>query len=184
MSTQATAKAARGYARNGRDELILIDSGLKADRIYLEGRGFETLARINMRPGELLATVGGLRALGDSQRDIIEAARRFHDAGAAVLDIETGWRSDQRGAEMLDRALMRLRGERVMPEGKAAAMQAKSVKARIGDRMPRRQAAMIWKDPRLTIGEAIAQMPGWSARTAYALLGPRGLPVGPRGRKD
>ncbi len=182
MDAMASAKPTRGYARNEREELILVAAGLKPDRVYREGRGAETIDRVHMRAGELLATVGGLRALGDSRRDIVEAVRRLHDQGAAVLDVETGFRSDRRGAEMLDRALAKLMGERVMPPGKAVAMQAKSLKARIGHRMPEREALKHWRDPRLTIGEAIQLMTGWSARTAYEHLGPRGLPAGPRGK--
>ncbi len=73
-------------------------------------------------------------------------------------------------------------GRPIMPPGKAVAMQAKSLKARIGHRMPEREALKHWRDPRLTIGEAIQLMTGWSARTAYQHLGPRGLPAGPRGK--
>jgi hypothetical protein len=184
MATKANAKAQRGYARNARDEAILIGSGLKTSAVYLEGRGSETLGRIRMRPGELLATVQGLRALGDSRRDIVAAVKHIHSQGAAVLDIDTDERSDRNGVEMLDRALARLKNERIMPPGKAEAMQVKSVKARTNGRLPDRQALTIWHNPRLTIGEAIEQMPGWSARAAYMRLGKRGLPVGPRGRKD
>lgn len=182
MNAKAIARAHRGYARNARDEAILISSGLKAETIYLEGRGSETLGRIRMRAGELLATVHGLRALGDSQRDITVETRRLHEMGAAVLDIDTGHRSDRNGVDMLDAALRKLRAERVMPEGKAQMMQRKSVKARIGDRMPKREAMTHWRDPRLTTGEALLRMPGWTKRTAYHDLGPRGLPVGPRGK--
>lgn len=178
------AIANRGYARNERERLILVDAGLSDDHIYMEGRGSEALDRIRMRQGELLGTVGGLRALGDSRRDIVAAVQHFHEMGAAIIDVMTGRRSDQHGAEMLDRALTRLRGELVMPEGKAAAMQARSVRARVGGRMPRRQALAIWRDPKLTIGEAIKRMTGWSARTAYTLLGKRGLPSGRMGKKE
>jgi len=72
-------------------------------------------------------------------------------------------------------------GRPIMPPGKAESMQAKSVAARIGKRMPERQALTIWRDPNLTIGEAIKRMPGWSPRTAYLRLGKRGLPTGRRG---
>jgi hypothetical protein len=173
------AIAQRGYARNERDELLLLSLGLNSERIYLEGRGAETLDRIIMRQGELLATVGGLRALGNSRRDIVAATRRVHDMGAAVLDIETMARSDQRGAEMLDRAIADLNGELSMRPGQAREMQRKSVRSRIGDRMSQREAMKHWRDPRLSNGEAIRRMPGWSVRTAYMKLGKRGLPCGP-----
>lgn len=167
-----------GYARNERDESIMIDYGIDSARIWLEGRGSESLARINMRSGEILATVSGLRSLGDSRQAIMAALARIHGAGASVLDLSTGRRSDHAGAEMLDHALARIRGERVMPPGKAVAMQLKSAVARVGNRMPERHALAIWRDPCLTTGEAIARMPGWSARTAYVRLGKRNLPTG------
>ncbi len=178
------AIAHRGYARNERERLILMDAGVTDDHIYLKGRGAESLARITMRQGELLATVGGLRALGDSRHDIVAEVRRFREMGAAILDIETKWRSDQQGAEMLDRALARLRGEITMPPGKAQDMQAKSVRARLGKRMPQREALTYWRDPRLATGEAIKRMTGWSTRTAYVKLGKRGLPSGRMSKRD
>ncbi len=158
-----------------------MDFGLKPERVYLEGRGAEALGRIRMRSGEVLATVGGLRALGDSRQAIMAELARIHGGGASVLDVATSQRSDHNGAEMLDATLRRLRGESVMPPGKAETMQAKSVKARVGGRMPDRQAITVWRDPNLTIGEALQRMPGWSSRSAYVRLGKRGLPVGPRG---
>ncbi len=74
-------------------------------------------------------------------------------------------------------------GRPIMPPGKAEAMQRKSVAKRTEGRIPKREAMGYWRDPRLTIGEAIERMPGWSARAAYMRLGKRGLPVGPRGGK-
>lgn len=161
-----------------------MDAGLPDEHIYMHGCGVEALGRIKMREGERLATVGGLRALGDSRHDIVAAVQHFHKMGAIIVDVMTGRRSDQHGVEMLDRALARLKGELVMPEGKAQAMQAKSVRARVGDRMPQRQAMVIWRDPKLTIGEAVKRMTGWSARTAYMRLGKRGLPRGRLGKKE
>ena len=178
------AIAQRGYCRNERERLILVDAGLPDEHLYLEGRGAESLDRIKMKPGELLATVGGLRALGDSRRDIVAAAQHIHKMGAAILDVMTGHRSDQHGVDMLDRALARLRGELVMPVGQAESMQAKSVRARIGKRMAMREAMKFWRDPRLTTGEAIKRMSGWSARTAYLRLGKRGLPSGRLGNMN
>src|SRR5262245_42164081 len=115
-----------GYARNEREEAILAHFGVDPDRIWLEGRGAERLGRINMREGEILATVGGLRPLGDSRQEIVAQEERIRAVGAVILDVTNGLRSDQAGVFMLDAALRRLRGERVMPPGKAAAMQLKS----------------------------------------------------------
>ena len=174
--------AQRGYCRNERERLILLDVGMPDHRIYLEGRGAESLDRIMMRQGELLATVGGLRPLGNSRHEIVAQVVRIRKMGAAIIDVETKQRSDRHGAEMLDRALARIKGEITMPPGKAETMQRKSVRSRIGDRMPMRQALAIWRDPKLTTGEAIKRMTGWSARTAYLRLGKRGLPSGRLGK--
>src|SRR5262245_65246201 len=84
-----------GYARNEREEAILTDFGIDPDRIWLEGRGSETIGRVNMRQGEILATVGGLRPLGNSHRDIVAQEERIRRAGAVVLDVTSGLRSDQ-----------------------------------------------------------------------------------------
>lgn len=178
----AKAPATRAYARNTREEAILVQSGMTPGAIYLEGRHGETLGRIRMRAGELLATVGGLRPLGGNRRDIVAAVTGLHAMGAAVLDIASGQRSDRDGVVMLDAALRAIRGESVMPPGKAQDMAHRSARARTAGRMPKREALAIWRDARLTIGQAIERMPGWSARTAYNLLGPRGLPTGRIGR--
>jgi len=173
----------RGYARNARDETKLLAFGLKPRAIYVEGRCAETLSEIRMRPGELLATVGGLRALGNSRQTIIAALHRVHAADAAVLDIETSCRSDKRGAEMLHHALARIKGEATMANGQATEMQAKSVKARLKGRMPIREAMAYWRNPDLRNVDAIALMRGWSDGTAYKMLGKRGLPSGRRGKR-
>lgn len=65
-----------GYAQNLRDERILLDSGIKPERIYLEGRGAETLARVRLRSGDELHAVHGLRALGDARYDIVAEVKR------------------------------------------------------------------------------------------------------------
>lgn len=173
----------RGYARNAKEENALLAFGLKPRSIYVEGRGAETLDTIRMRPGELLATVGGLRALGDSWRAILAASTTVHRAGAAILDIETKLRSDQAPFEMLRQALARIKGEATMKNGQAAEMQVKSVKARIKGRMSTRDALVFWRNADLKNGDALMHMIGWSEGTAYKELGKRGLPSGRRGKK-
>ena len=177
-------KVARGYARTAKDEKRLITSGLKPSAIYLEGRGSERLDRVEMRPGEALGVVDGLRSFGDNRRDIAAAVKRVHSWGAVIVDVETGKRSADHGVEMLHEALAAIHGERVMPSAKIAKeMQAKSVKARTKGRMGQREALVFWRDPTLTVGEAIMQMRGWSPGTAYREIGKRGLPTGRRGNK-
>lgn len=176
-----------GYARNTREEKRLLAAGLKPAAIYLEGRGNETLGRIKLRPGEVLLTIGGLRALGDSRRMMALVARLIHDQGAVVQDVDTGERSDQRGVEMLDSALSRLHGERTMPDPKvASAMAARSAAAKVKGRMPVNEARKVWgNNPMLGNGEVLALMPGWSEGSAYLTFGKRGIPTGrPAKRKS
>lgn len=182
VAEMATAQMHIGYARNAREERVLLNLGLKAARIYVEGRGAETLAKVSLRKGDELHTVLGLRALGDSRYDLVTEVDRIHALGAVVVDAQTRQRSDRDGVAMLDAALRQIRGERVMPPGKAERMQAASVKIRTKGRMPAREALAIWRDPKWTTGEAIERMRGWSARTAYVRFGKRGLPTGRRGK--
>lgn len=137
-----------------------------------------------MRRGEELKVVEGLRALGNSRKEIVAAVAMIHGLGAVVVDAETGKRSDKNGVEMLDAALAKIRGEKTIGSAaNARAMQAKSVATRTKGRMPERQAMAIWKDPTLTAGEALAKMRGWERGTAYAALGKRGVPTGRRSTK-
>ena len=183
MSTQAQ-HIARGYARNQEDEQRLIATGIKASSIYREDRGSEQWGKWNLRSGELLGVVDGLRALGDNRRDIMAAVREIHGWGAVLIDVENGMRSDRKGAEMLDEAMARIRGEKTMKSKKQARdMQAKSVRSRTKGRMPMREALVVWRNPILTVVEAIDEMPGWSMRTAYDKLGNRGIPPGRRSKK-
>jgi hypothetical protein len=174
----------RGYARTIRDKERLVAFGFKSMHVYLEDKTGTVIDNIRMRRGEVLATVGGLRALGDNRRGILTHLRRFHDQGAAVLDIETNMRSDQRGAEMLDAALGKLQGERRIPtKAEARRRQALSVKARTKDRTPKREALRLWRNPEYTMAEVEAALDGWSATTLWREFGPRGISTGPRGGK-
>jgi hypothetical protein len=171
----------RGYARHGKDEQRLIAAGLKPRQIYLEGRGNESWGKWQMRSGEEMGVVDGLRALGNSRSEIVDRVAQVHEWGAVVVDAETRKRSDRDGVEMLDEALARIKGERSIGN-RAKAMQEASVAARTKGRMPQREALKIWRDPALTSGEAIQRMAGWERGTAYKVLGKRGLPVGRRAK--
>jgi hypothetical protein len=172
----------RGYARNGRDEQRLIKAGLKAKDIYVEGRGKEGFGNWRMRNGETLHVVEGLRALGNSRREIVDKFAMIRGWGATIEDAETGERASDDGVAMLDKALAKLKGERTIA-GRAEDMQAASVRARTKGRLEERKAQIIWQDARWTVGEAIARMPGWSLTTAYKAFGKRNLPIGRRGSK-
>lgn len=168
-----------GYARNPREEKLLVQGGIRARDIYLEGRGAECLEKIRFRPGDMLITVNGLRSLGDSRRDIVAVSGLIHAQGAVIQRIGSDLRSDSDGIAMLDDALALLRSERSMSKPRQALeMQAKSVEVRTKGRMPHRQAEAIWRDPMLSVGEAIDRMRGWSFSTAYRVFGKRDTPAG------
>lgn len=178
--------AKRGYARNSADQRRLVQAGLKDREIYREGQGRESFGNWKLRRGDTLLTVHGLRAFGDTRKAMREAVDLVQSWGAEIEDVETGDRTDAKGAQMLDDALARIHGERrIVSPSRAREMQAASVKKRVKGRMPKREALKIWRNADLTIGEAVAAMgPGWSAGTAYRQLGVRGVPTGRRGNKS
>lgn len=169
-----------------RQEAILIASGVPANRICGKGHTAATLAsalRI-LRGKEVLETASGLRALGSSRKVIMEQLAVIKKAGRVVMDTETKERSDADGAEMLDRALAKIRYEKTMPgPERAKEIGAKGGKAKginaARKRMAENSARRIWLDKRIaTNAEAVAKMEGWSRETAYSHFGPSGRPPG------
>lgn len=187
-----------GFVRNHRgwtaetQRQILLASGVPALRIYIDGANSMSLegALRAMRNGEALELAGGLRALAGGRKEIIAELEIVEASGKAVMDTQTGARSDRNGAKMLDAALGKLHGERTMPDKAVASkMGKKGGRARAeryrNGRMPDVQAAKIWtRKDGLTNGQKIALMPGWSEGTAYRLLGPSGRPCGNPGRSE
>lgn len=166
-------------------EAVLEAEGVKP--IYSTSRG-ETLdnalQRLRRR-GELLATAGGLRVLADTRREIVIAEAKIRRNGWAVIDLDTGERSDRDGASMMDQAIKRVHGEARMPDlGKARERGRMGGKAKgqsaLSRRMPKRAAQRFWSDPLLTGDQALEQMTGWTKETAYRHLGPRETPAGRR----
>jgi hypothetical protein len=180
----------RGYARRWTllplpdQEHFLMQAGLQARQIYVEGRGAETFDALvkAVRKGQLIGVWGGLRVFGETRRQIMAALAAIEGRGGIVLDVESGDRSDKRGAHMLDRALARLRGELTMadraPEIGALGGTARG-KAMQARRMPEDQARKIWRDKSITTAVALSRMVGWSKPTALRWLGPSKRPRGP-----
>lgn len=169
-----------------RQEEILIAAGVPARRICGKGHNAATLddALRLLRGDEVLECAAGLRALGSSRIAIMEAHALVRKAGRAILDPETGMRSDRDGAEMLDRALAKIRYEKTMPsEGRAKEIGALGGKARAAQiregRLSETKAKAIWFNIHLSTGQAIERMPGWSKETAYRYFGKRGRKPGP-----
>ena len=169
-----------------RQEEILTAAGMPAHRICGKGHTVEGLSNALrlLRGGEVLECAAGLRTLGSSRVQIMEAHALVRKAGKAVLDPETGMRSDRDGAEMLDRALAKIRYEKTMPsEGRAKEIGSLGGKARAkkiqDERLPERAAKKIWFNIHLSTAEAIERMPGWSKETAYRYFKKRGRKSGP-----
>lgn len=162
---------------------MLIAAGIPASRIYVESRKAEGIAKLRARPGDEVATINGLRALGDSRRAIVANLMRIHEMGAVVLDIETKDRSGPgRGAEMLHAALSRIHGEVAIAD-RAHEMQQAQARAKSKRRLAVTKAEKVWRDKSLSNKEALAKMWGWSQNVAYQKFKARGLPIGRRGKK-
>ena len=167
-----TEKIHRGYAANGADEKRLREAGVKV--IYRGDKG-EPIGRFRMRSGELLGVVNGLRAFGDARREMVSAVTEIHLQGAVIIDAEIGLRSDKNGVEMLNLALAPRR-----PSDDYRKAQAAGVANRTKGRMGKREALIIWRNPKLSVRECIELMHKWSQATAYKQLGRRDVPAGRR----
>ena len=163
-SPKATAPE-RGFARNAADEKRLKLAGVRL--VYRNDKPSEEWGKWRMRQGELLGVVDGLRAFGDNPGPINDAIKLVRSWGAAVIDVETGLRSDLDGVEMLHAALL----PRFMTPDFLAEMQKKSVTARTEGRMSESKARRIWFDGRYSVAEKLALMTKWSRRAAYAKFG-------------
>lgn len=167
----------------------MIAFGVPANRICGKGHTAATLdaALRLIRGKEVLEMASGFRTLGSSRKTIMEQYAVIKKAGRVVLDPETKERSDTDSAEMLDRALAKIRYEKTMPDhGRAKEIgklggEAKgrnAAKARMAENTARR----IWLDKSIdTNAEAIAKMTKWSKETANRRFGPSGRPAGRRG---
>jgi hypothetical protein len=169
---QATVTISRGYARSAKDEARLRAAGVKT--IYRADRG-ETLGTFKMREGEYLGVVNGLRAFGEAKHDMVNATLLVHSWRATIIDAETKLCSRRDGAQMMAAALGPNR-----PSAEFKSMQAASVRERVKGRMPKREALILWHNPKLSVSEAIELMTKWKQATAYKVLGKRDVPAGRR----
>lgn len=183
----ATKLIHRGYARAyprcpvPAQTEALVAYGCPRRAIYTEDKdGFPAFAQ-SLRSGEIAGMLGGLRVIGDNRKTIVEGVAMVHAKSAAIVDIETGQRSDRDGAHMLDAALARIHGEKKIGD-RASAMGKKGAKAkwarRRNARMPTNQARVLWFDKGISADEALASMTGWSKPAAFREFGPSGRPPG------
>lgn len=165
----------RGYAPDEKAEKRLLTAGVAARAIYRGWKG-ETPDKIRMRTGEYLGVVDGFRAFGEARTKVVKLVDKFHKQGATVIDAETKLCSRRDGARMLHELLS-------PPKPSAEYMrqlQEASVDTRVKGRMPKRDALVHWRNPKLSVKEAIALMKGWTPATAYNLLKKRDVPAGRR----
>jgi hypothetical protein len=183
MSVPKAIAIVRGFARNASDEKRLRAKGVT--KLYRQDAPAQAWGEWNMRHGEGLGVVDGFRAFGTTRGAIMEKVRAVHAWGAVVVDAETGERSDQNGAEMLDRGLSKYVSETRAPsKEQARKMQERSVRARNKGRTPKREAAHKWlHSPGLSNEEVAAELTGWSWRALYDAFGPRKLPPGRRSKR-
>jgi hypothetical protein len=175
MAVDKAKAILRGYARNEADERRLRAAGVRT--IYRADKG-EVIGKFKMRHGELLGVVDSLRAFGEAKGAMVAATKAMAAFGAAIVDIDTGLRSDRDGAEMLYQATTL----RNLSAAAALAMQGASVKARTKGRLSETQARRVWKDGRYSVAEALELMTGWSQRAAYQHFGKRDVGAGRRPR--
>jgi len=169
--------ATRGYARHEKDAARLEATGLTPRQIYRVDKG-QTLDRFKMRKGEYLGVVDGLLAFGPGRRAIDKAVKLVHSWGARVLDVETGKDSCNHGVSMLNVALDPPKpSKEYMAE--LAREKAEKRRKELGV-MGVREATIIWRNPKLSVKEAIDLMHGWKPANAYKVLGRRDVPAGRR----
>lgn len=166
-------------------EAALLAAGAPVIFYTSKGETVDDALRRLRRKGELLATAGGLRVLGTKRDEIAAAEQKVREKGGAVIDVDTGERSDVDGIPMFHRAIAETNGERRIPnvakhrEGSRKGAQVRARLARNG-RLPRVHARRHWRNPLLTVPQALELMTGWTLKTAYRHLGPRDTPAGRR----
>lgn len=172
--------AVRGYARHEKDAKRLVVAGIPDKYIYRADKK-EVVGKFKMRKGEYLGVVDGLLAFGNGRRAIDAAVKLIHEAGATVLDVETGRDSRASGVQMLNEALD---PPKPSPEYMAElARQRAATRRKENGVMGIREATIIWRNPKFSVAEAIDLMPGWKAANAYKVLGRRDVPAGRRPNK-
>ena len=176
-SAKTPPKAIRGYARNEKDAKRLEAGGLLPRQIYRADKG-QTLDKFKMRPGEFLGVVDGLLAFGSGRRAIGLAVKLIHSWGARALDVETGKDTCNHGVQMLNTAIDPPKpSKEYMAE--MARLKAEKRRKDTGV-MAIREATIIWRNPKLSVNEAIDLMHGWKPANAYKVLGKRDVPAGRR----
>lgn len=171
-------KAIRWYAPDEKAAKRLVALGAVKAHIYHGWTKTEAWDRINMRRGETLGVVDGLRAFGKTKRPVKQAVAHFHEQGATILDIETGKDSRAHGIAMLDEI-------EKPPKPSAEYMAQLQEEKREAWRqkhgvMPKEKAYIIWRHPVMSVAEKLDLMHGWTKDLAYREFKETGRPAGRR----
>lgn len=146
----------------------------------------------SLRAG-VLATVSDFHRLATTADDLRDVRASIHKTGAVILEARTGRRSDdpEALADMTHEAVAfysqrGLTKQDASKLGKMGAAASPATKPKRG-RMPKADAAVIWRKVEYTTHEAIAAInadPAYKVKYnlsyAYRNLGPRGVPAGRR----
>ena len=156
------------------------------DKVYIEGRGAETLdaAAKACRNGHALVCARWFRPLGNNPAQINAGLAIIKKRGRAIEDAETGDRSDKDGAWMFSMTLKQIHSEKSLGDNASEIGERGGIVRgqRLAEkRMAKKLAKPIWTSLKYSTNrEAVAHMPGWTPETANKHLGPSGRPVGRR----
>ena len=163
------------YAQDDKARLKMEARGVPRKKIYEAANG-ETWDKFRMKDGEYLGILGGLRVFGGAV-NIKKALERFHNDGAAVVDIETGQDSMAHGVAMFDTATG---PRRLTDEDRAIMSEKRSDAYREKHRMASKaEAHRIWHKVGPSI-QAKIKATGWSKGALYGAFGRTGSPLGRR----
>ena len=158
----------RGFAVDRAAAARLKAAGVRS--IYCAADGELPGKKFQLRAGETLSVVDGLRTFGKTRREMMAAVKMVHSWGAHIVDVDSGENSRDHWVDMLERALT----FRSLPIDKAKAMAALSRAVRRERRWHEDRAARAWFNlVKYPDADVFYEATGWAPSTAYKEFGPR-----------
>jgi len=175
----------RGYVRPsgrvGRAKQLAEMGRHLIEVVYVEGEDETADDAIRaLREGDELC-VTTLDRLAAKRSEIMPRVEAVHSRGAVVLELLTGRRSVDAKAlpHMVAEAFEMLLRDNRHQQRRLGRKTGKKGGRPKEDRMPDAEARIVWRSAEFaTPDDAVLKMPGWTVRTAFRLLGGRGLRVG------